>query len=72
MSPEAFNIRNIKMTIETTTNMPTRSWFKPTDFVDLGMALSKDEGLGDEGRKPGMADLPFAINYPLFTLHLHP
>lgn len=46
MSPEAFKIRNIKMTIETTTNIPTRSWFKPTDFVDLGMALSKDEGWG--------------------------
>ena len=45
MSPEAFNMRKIKITIETTTNIPTRSWFKPTVFVDLGMgAFYKEEG----------------------------
>ena len=45
-------MRKIKITIETSTNMPTRNWFKPTCFVDLGMALTKDEGWGmkDETR----------------------
>ena len=37
-------MRNIKMTIETSTNMPTRNWFKLTVFVDRGMALNKDGG----------------------------
>lgn len=37
-------MRKIKMTIETSTNMPTRNWFKLTVFVDLGMALNNDGG----------------------------
>ena len=37
-------MRKIKITTETSTNMPTRNWFKLTCFVDLGMALNKDEG----------------------------
>ena len=53
-------MRKIKITIETSTNMPTRNWFKPTCFVDLGMALNKDEGgrMKDEVRS---GYLPFAV-----------
>ena len=39
MSHVAFSIRKMSITIEISTKMPTRSWFKLTCFVDLGMAF---------------------------------
>jgi len=35
-------MRKIRTTIETSTNMPTRNWFRLTVLVDLGMALKKE------------------------------
>ena len=72
MSPEAFNIRKIKMIIETSTNMPTRNWFKLTCFVDLGMALSKDEGWGMKDKNQKWQTLPFTIILSYSSLILRP
>ena len=64
-------MRKIKITIETSTNMPTRNWFKLTVFVDLGMALCKDDGGGLNDERGGI-EMAIHVVHLASTLILHP